>query len=278
MIILRQKEFGLIGKVADYFGRRAYESNKRNNAIINNQNSIPINNQKQINNELFRAARKKKIVHADIRPGNEFAIIPKDLDENYLNTSRNNLRLARQRGRKNLTSQEKPIILKSKGALNGGFVSVGIKTNPYIVAHELGHIYDSDSKQYDKLMNKFNKASENLYNLRNSEQSRYNAIKESINEAKRGLAEVRIEKRANKAGYSLLKDSKSGSNNLSEFSNSRKAPIKTYTSGNLMRVLEPIARYKDKSIIEDTARKINPRLSQNVSKAINTVYRRGGRF
>ncbi len=143
----------------------------------------------------------------------------------------------------------------------------GKKSSPAVIAHEWGHTSGNLAK-----------GDVHYQPLYPEDDSRFmNLGRSCINWIGEG-PRVREEKRASKAGLRLMKDLGASKELQKKSKQELKDALKTYKMQRRIDALRPIAEYADSSIVEDVAGNINSQLSQNTSKAINTVYRKGGRF
>ena len=184
----------------------------------------------------------------------------------------------KQRTQRELSQDRKLSSMISTVEKGGKVISVHGKKSPVAaIAHEIGHNTGNPEK------GNLSYLPEIIYpggknNFENT--SRLRALGLSMKNFLGKTPRVKEERRATREGLKLLR-SKSirASRGLQRDSRKYlKDCLKTYKLAREADLLRPIAAFADKSIIEDTAGKINSQLSQNTAEAINTVYRKGGRF
>lgn len=215
------------------------------NAILQGKKIISVHGKKssaaQIAHELGHNT-------GDTVKGNLFyeAKYPKVYADNFNNVSSN--------GISGLSSTSKEIVKKQMKPLKPNYNSAEIKK---AMAKRIGNIGKEPKRESD---------------------SRFKALKMSLDNWKGYGPRVREEARATKNGLGFIKDFGASPGLQKESKQELGGALNTYKLQRKISVLEPIARYADKSVIGDVSGNINRQLSQNTSNAINTVYGRGGRF
>ena len=316
MIILRQREFGLIGKLAA----------RRINTLGNKQQdyikkiSTPrqkTEEEKQLTKKLLKDAKKSGVSVMNFAPGQESAFRPEFL------TAEKTEMLKGAANSGNLSEKESNLVntlLQGKKIINvhGKNTSVGV------MAHELAHTEGNTAKgnlfyepQFPQVYNdrgyrvtgmekiglgatanmkqsaktlkspttsptKPTSGAKKLLESRSKivpeSDSRFKALGMSFRNWRGYAPRINEESRASNTGLDRLKDYGTSRGLLKSTKQELGDALQTYKLQRRIDTLRPIAAYANKSVVGDVAGKVNNQLSQNTSNAINTVYRKGGRF
>ena len=291
MIILRQKRFGLIGKLADKLQNKAYKENEDAYNSLIPYGSPKTKEEKRLSRKLIKYAKSRGIDVINMDKGKSYAVDRRGNDPSkYDNVLADNGKVIQNKMKilgqdyKNTNEYKrwlkitKSAMIERKHLQNKGYVNIhGGKTGVGTIGHEVFHI-DSD-KKFDADNKKFKK----VFKISETKPtSRFDALKKSLQIGYNYIPRLREEAKANRGSIKWLKQNGASKPLLKKVKENSRNAFKSYTTDLKYNMLKPIAYYKNSNIMKDTKNKlrepINPVATISQGKAINKAYGKGGKF